>query len=99
MSATKPFAGVQAGGMRRRIQLAAPILLFALSGCGQSADTSPGEVSEGEARALDEAAEMLEERRLPDGALPPLDSATGEAQADGLGDDVKPNEMTGDKAE
>lgn len=48
--------------------LIAPVLLAA---CGGGGNTGAGAVSEGEARALDEAAEMLEERRLPDGALPP----------------------------
>lgn len=50
----------------------APALVL-LSACDDSASgsTGPGAVSEGEARALDEAAQMLEERRLPDGTLPP----------------------------
>lgn len=46
----------------------APLLLLApLAACGQ-ADTAPGPggVTVGEARALDEAAEMIESRRLPD---------------------------------
>jgi len=41
-----------------------------LSACDNSASSGPGAVSEGEARALDEAAEMLEEQRLPEGVLP-----------------------------
>lgn len=44
------------------------LLLAACDGGGPSG--GPGAVSEGEARALDEAAEMLEERRLPEGVLP-----------------------------
>lgn len=53
------------------------LLSFLLvAGCGPAdSDPGPGGVTVGEAKALDEAAEMLEERRLPPDALP-------EAQAD-----------------
>lgn len=45
-----------------------------LSACGPADnDPGPGGVTVGEARALDEAAEMLEERRIPDEALPEAD--------------------------
>ncbi len=65
-----------------------PILLvpLLLAACGPNdSDPGPGGVTVGEARALDEAAEMLEERRLPPEALPsaspsPTTSATGEAE-------------------
>lgn len=41
-----------------------------LAGCGQAeSDPGPGGVTVGEARALDEAAEMLEQRRLPPDVL------------------------------
>ena len=41
-----------------------------LAGCGPSDnDPGPGGVSVGEARALDEAAEMIEARRLPPGTM------------------------------
>ena len=47
--------------------LAAAMLL---AGCGPSdTDPGPGGVTVGEARALDEAAEMLDEQRLPAEAL------------------------------
>ena len=43
---------------------------LALSGCGQSdSDPGPGGVTVGEARALDEAAAMLDERKPPAEAL------------------------------
>ena len=43
-----------------------------LAGCGPNdTDPGPGGVTVGEARALDEAAEMLDEQRLPAEALPP----------------------------
>ena len=45
-----------------------------VSGCDNSGGTAPGAVSEGEARALEEAAEMLDERRLPEGVTPDLDA-------------------------
>ncbi len=39
---------------------------LALAGCGRADnDAGPGGVSVGEAKALDEAAEMLDARRLP----------------------------------
>ncbi|WP_095012209.1 hypothetical protein [Tsuneonella mangrovi] len=43
-------------------------LLLASCGPGDS-DPGPGGVSVGEAKALDQAAEMIEARRLPPGAL------------------------------
>lgn len=67
-----------------------PILLATalLAACGPS-DTDPGAggVTVGEARTLDEAAEMLDEQRLPAEALPsssPSPSPSGEpAQPEG----------------
>ena len=57
-------------------------LLAALGACGGS-DSGPGGVTANEARALDEAAEMLEQRRLPDAVLrapaPPAEAAPAEA--------------------
>lgn len=53
--------------MTGRFPLLAALLL---GGCGQQDnDPGPGGVTVGEARALDEAAEMLEEQRLPGDAL------------------------------
>ena len=50
------------------------LALFSLAlvtACGPAEnDPGPGGVTVGEAKALDEAAEMLEERRLPPDALP-----------------------------
>lgn len=51
-----------------------------LSACGSGGADGPGSVSVDEAKALDEAAEMLEERRLPEGALPPVASPESEVQ-------------------
>jgi hypothetical protein len=43
-----------------------------LAACGQrDTDSGPGGVSVGEARALDEAAAMLEQKRLPPAAIAP----------------------------
>lgn len=54
--------------MRRTCLLA----LLALAGCGKSDNApGPGGVTVGEARALDEAAEMIEKRQLPKEALRP----------------------------
>jgi hypothetical protein len=46
-------------------------LALALAACGEEAARAPGAVSEGEAKALDAAASMLDERRLPPEAIPP----------------------------
>ena len=65
--------------MRRPILLAVLLLLAAC----EKADNEPGPggVSMGEARALDEAAEIIESRRLPDEALrPPMVQASPQAQ-------------------
>ncbi|MFN5778943.1 MAG: hypothetical protein ACK44O_05640 [Novosphingobium sp.] len=51
--------------MRRPAWLTA-LAALALAGCGKADnDAGPGGVSVGEAKALDEAAQMLEARRLP----------------------------------
>jgi hypothetical protein len=53
-----------------------------LSACGSDDDPGPGGVTVGEARALDEAAEMLEQQRLPDDAGPtPSSSPEAESTA------------------
>lgn len=41
-----------------------------LAACGSDAGGPPAGVSEGEAQALEEAAEMLEAERLPEGVVP-----------------------------
>jgi hypothetical protein len=64
--------------MRKAILASA--LLLALAACGKSDnDPGPGGVSVGEARALDEAAEMIEQRRPPADAVqgPSAAAATG----------------------
>jgi hypothetical protein len=48
------------------------IALASLAACGKSDnDPGPGGVTVGEARALDEAAEMIDRRQLPKEALRP----------------------------
>jgi hypothetical protein len=55
--------------MAMRIVLSSAALL-ALAACGKADnDPGPGGVTVGEARALDEAAEMLGQRRMPADAL------------------------------
>lgn len=58
--------------LARRLSPALPaIALLTLGGCGKGDnEPGPGGVTVGEARALDEAAEMLEDRRLPAAAQP-----------------------------
>jgi hypothetical protein len=59
---------------RRPVRKAA---LFAacltLAACEGEVETAPGAVSEGEAAALEKAAEMLDETRMPEGALPDIE--------------------------
>lgn len=78
------FVSAVCSGMRSLIF--APFVL--LAACGPAAtDPGPGGVTVGEAQALDEAAEMLEQQRLPPGALPtPSPSATASAGAEGEGE-------------
>jgi hypothetical protein len=53
------------------------LAVLLLAGCGPNdTDPGPGGVTVGEARALDEAAEMLDEQRLPEEALPPVQDET-----------------------
>lgn len=63
-------------------------LPLALAACGSEGASAPGAVSPGEAKALDDAASMLDERRLPPEAL-----STDPPPAD-----APPAEMTGDAA-
>ena len=67
----------------------AACLVLILAACGGEGARAPGEVSAGEAKALEEAAEMLDRRRLPPAALPPEAAAVPQAP---------PAEMTGDAA-
>jgi hypothetical protein len=59
----------------RACALLACTAALSLAGCGGNEnDPGAGGVTVGEARALDEAAEMLEQQRLPDKAVPPAAS-------------------------
>ncbi|MEM9501780.1 MAG: hypothetical protein AAF941_08030 [Pseudomonadota bacterium] len=66
-----------------------------LAACDGAGGSGPGGVSEGEARALDEAAEMLDAQRLPDEALPALDEPPPGGEPSG---ETEAAEMTGDNA-
>lgn len=58
--------------------------LAALAACGKGDhDPGPGGVTVGEARALDEAAEMLEQRRLPTETLRAADAPEQPGGGDG----------------
>ena len=60
----RPFSDILQRG------LLAGSAALALAACNtEDNDPGPGGVSVGEARALDEAAEMIEARRLPPGAV------------------------------
>jgi len=55
-----------------------------LESCSSSDDaSSPGGVTAGEAKALDEAAEMVETKQLPPEALPPTPAAPSAAEGKG----------------
>lgn len=64
-----------------------------LAACGESGADAPGAVSQGEAKALEDAASMLDERRLPPEALPPEAIPPGAA-----GPGTGAEKMTGDTA-
>lgn len=70
-----------------RLLLATGLALL-LAACGGEGARAPGGVSEGEAKALDAAAAMLDARRLPPDALPPEEARPEDEAA----------EMTGDRA-
>ncbi len=61
-------------------------LALTLAACGGEGASAPGGVSAGEAKALEDAAAMLDERRLPPEVLPSETPAPA------------PAEMTGDAA-
>ncbi|MFO6446495.1 hypothetical protein ACLBKU_05055 [Erythrobacter sp. NE805] len=69
---------------------AALALACALAACGSERASAPGEVSPGEARALEDAASMLDERKLPPEAIP--------TDAPSAAPSAAPAEMTGDTA-
>ena len=64
------------------VALALPLVLAA---CGSEDARVPGAVSPGEAKALDDAAQMLDERRLAPEALP-TDAAAETPSAELTGD-------------
>lgn len=74
----------------------APVILLAalavaLAGCNDAGADAPGGVSAGEAEALEQAAEMLDQRRLPPAALgPELASDAAPASAEMTGDAASP---------
>jgi hypothetical protein len=73
--------------MAEAMRALAFIPLALLAACGPAEnDPGPGGVTVGEAKALDDAAEMLEKRRLPPNALP---SAGGSATATGAAEGEK----------
>ena len=81
--------------MNRFIPLLA---LLALPACsGYEEDTEPvGAVTQSEAEALDDAAEMIEQRRLPEGVVPPAAPETStEAPAGKMPPGAAPRESGG----
>jgi hypothetical protein len=58
------------------------VLLLALGACQKDTDPGPGGVTQGEARALDEAAEMLEKRPAPPKVGAAAESDASSAAAD-----------------
>ena len=80
--------------MNRFIPLLALLTLPACSGYEE--DTEPvGAVTQSEAEALDDAAEMIEQRRLPDGVVPPAPEASAETPAGKMPPGAAPQESGG----
>jgi len=72
--------GVHRAGRVRALPAGVAAAL-ALTGCGASDDNpGPGGVTVGEARALDEAGEMLDERRQPDPMKPEAGGTSKDAE-------------------
>lgn len=68
----------------RGIAILASALAVLLAGCGNDDRSGPGGVTTAESKALDDAAEMIEQQRLPADALrapAPAQSATAPASA------------------
>ena len=83
--------------MPLRLPFAAALVLalpLALTACGDERASAPGGVSPGEAKALEDAASMLDERKLPPEALVTDGAADGPAASP----PAAPAEMTGDAA-
>ncbi|MEP2735471.1 MAG: hypothetical protein ABJP34_04160 [Erythrobacter sp.] len=80
--------------------------LGGLTACGDDNEPGPGGVSEGEAAALDDAAEIIEARRLPEEALPkaaedsgaPLPPAQPEPEQAGDGEGAPPSGQPGSQS-
>lgn len=80
--AVTSFARTASGdSLRIMIRIALPLAaLVTLPACSGYEEEEPvGAVTQREAEALDDAASMIEERRLPPDALPPEASEAGEA--------------------
>ncbi len=87
--------------MTLRLPLAAALafaLPLALAACGDEGASAPGGVSPGEAKALEDAASMLDERKLPPEALVTDGSADGVTDGPAASSPAAPAEMTGDAA-
>ena len=68
-------------GYAARMTKALPILaLFALAACDSGPSPTAGGITPDEARALDEAAEMIESRRLPEAVVSPVPLPTAKAK-------------------
>lgn len=60
--------------MTRFLPLAATLALLSACSGYEDEDAGVDAVTQNEAEALDDAAEMIEQRRLPDDAVPPQDT-------------------------
>lgn len=77
--------------MRHSKALFALVLSLGLAACSEESDISPSAVSPGEAQALDEAAAMLDEQRVPlDSIAPTIPDEIDEKTDD-------PADLTGDE--
>lgn len=74
MKASKPAIA------RARLPALAAVPLALLAACSGEAEGPPTGVSEGEAQALEDAAEMLEAERLPEGVVPGTEAAPADPE-------------------
>lgn len=77
---------------------AAACLALFLAACADERASEPGGVSPGEAKALDDAASMLDERQLPPEALPTEMPGEAPAAPSVPAPGAAPADLTGDAA-
>lgn len=69
---SRPFSFRARGYGAGMTKVLFPLALFALAACNGDPGSTAGGITPDEARALEEAAEMVESRRLPEAVISPV---------------------------